>query len=596
MRSFAHASHSGVASPPFDPSDLHISPTRFLGAVSRARTSSPSPPNPQPPPLLDSSAVSRALPFARCVSAGTYGEVRMGSWHGQAVAVKILKNAADSLLCAFFLREVALTRRVHHPNVVRFLGAKTDAMPFMLVTEMLPMGDLHDYIQSKSPLGARQVLLFALDIARAMEYLHGLSPPIVHRDLKPQYTASLPFPPMPCHAASHLCSLSAHPPRIPNPPACPIRPLRPPHAATDRYMAPEAPLHGPRDRYMAPEVFRHEPYGTAVDVFSFAVLLHEMFEGGQQMKLLTPQEVARKYSLNVRPIFKARTYPPHVKDICTLHVHCFPTARLPVSLLPSTPPTPPPLSLIRHAYPPFHLSAPASPTTHLPHFPCDPLPHSPPAPFPDQLHSDLLATGPTPPHPAHPSPESPPSESPLKSKTPTPCPTLPLPPPIITSFIATCWLAPGPIAAPTLLQDPLFLWRLKSKQKPVSHSPFVPPPITSFIATCWHQDPLQRPPFSRIRHFLEQTLEALGPSPLSSLHHTATHTASGNAGTGSGGGGGFGGGCGGGNGGNRHSHFTRALNAMRDAGASAGNGLTGVDDGTQRVGDGMCRQVPCNIM
>ncbi|CAI7776518.1 unnamed protein product [Closterium sp. NIES-54] len=43
MRSFAHAGHSGLASPPFDPSDLHISPTRFLGAVSRAHCLSLSP-------------------------------------------------------------------------------------------------------------------------------------------------------------------------------------------------------------------------------------------------------------------------------------------------------------------------------------------------------------------------------------------------------------------------------------------------------------------------------------------------------------------------------------------------------------------------
>ncbi|CAI5969480.1 unnamed protein product [Closterium sp. NIES-65] len=313
MRSFAHASHSGVASPPFDPSDLHISPTRFLGA-------------------------------------GTYGEVRMGSWHGQAVAVKILKNAADSLLCTFFLREVALTRRVHHPNIVRFLGAKTDAMPFMLVTEMLPMGDLHDYIQSKSPLGARQVLLFALDIARAMEYLHGLSPPIVHRDLKP-------------HSVIQTSVYSHEQTRLLLSPLS-SSPFSPPPVSSPSVCSSCFPLavFTPRTyRYMAPEVFRHEPYGTPVDVFSFAILLHEMFEGGQQMKLLTPQEVARKYALNVRPVFKARTYPPHVKD---------------------------------------------------------------------------------------------------------------------------------------------------------------------FIATCWHQDPLQRPPFSKIRPFLEQTLEDLGPSPLSSLRNAAAHTAS----------------------------------------------------------------------
>ena len=32
------------------------------------------------------------------------------------------------------------------------------------------------------------------------------------------------------------------------------------------------------DRYMAPEVYRRESYGKSVDVFSFALIVHEVTE------------------------------------------------------------------------------------------------------------------------------------------------------------------------------------------------------------------------------------------------------------------------------------------------------------------------------
>lgn len=31
-------------------------------------------------------------------------------------------------------------------------------------------------------------------------------------------------------------------------------------------------------RYMAPEVFRHEPYNSRVDVYSFSMIVYQLFE------------------------------------------------------------------------------------------------------------------------------------------------------------------------------------------------------------------------------------------------------------------------------------------------------------------------------
>ena len=60
----------------------------------------------------------------------------------------------------------------------------------LLVTEYLSGGTLHSAIHSRkafnyAALTEREVLKYALDICRGMEYLHSLSPPMLHRDLKP---------------------------------------------------------------------------------------------------------------------------------------------------------------------------------------------------------------------------------------------------------------------------------------------------------------------------------------------------------------------------------------------------------------------------
>lgn len=45
-------------------------------------------------------------------------------------------------------------------------------------------------------------------------------------------------------------------------------------------------------KYMAPEVFRHEPYSMKVDVYSFAMVIYEIFEGFLNLK--DPAAFAKK--------------------------------------------------------------------------------------------------------------------------------------------------------------------------------------------------------------------------------------------------------------------------------------------------------------
>ncbi|KAG2248705.1 hypothetical protein Bca52824_088333 [Brassica carinata] len=122
------------------------------------------------------------------VGAGSFGTVHRAEWHGSDVAVKILsiQDFHDDQFREF-LREVAIMKRVRHPNVVLFMGAVTDRTRLSIVTEYLPRGSLFRLIHrpaSGELLDHRRRLRMALDVAKGLNYLHCLNPPVVHWDLK----------------------------------------------------------------------------------------------------------------------------------------------------------------------------------------------------------------------------------------------------------------------------------------------------------------------------------------------------------------------------------------------------------------------------
>jgi hypothetical protein len=73
------------------------------------------------------------------VGAGSFGTVYRADWHGSDVAVKVLtdQDVGEAQLKEF-LREIAIMKRVRHPNVVLFMGAVTKCPHLSIVTEYLP--------------------------------------------------------------------------------------------------------------------------------------------------------------------------------------------------------------------------------------------------------------------------------------------------------------------------------------------------------------------------------------------------------------------------------------------------------------------------
>ncbi|XP_076928678.1 receptor protein kinase TMK1-like [Bidens hawaiensis] len=124
---------------------------------------------------------------------GGFGTVYKGELHdGTKIAVKRMEcGVITGKGLAEFKSEIAVLTKVRHRNLVALLGYCLDGNEKLLVYEYMPQGTLSRHLfnwpeEGLSPLEWTRRLAIALDVARGVEYLHGLAQQsFIHRDLKP---------------------------------------------------------------------------------------------------------------------------------------------------------------------------------------------------------------------------------------------------------------------------------------------------------------------------------------------------------------------------------------------------------------------------
>ncbi|KAJ7278679.1 kinase-like domain-containing protein [Mycena rebaudengoi] len=119
------------------------------------------------------------------IAAGGFGDVFMGKFRGEDIAVKVLRifreTDIDELLKEFST-EIAIWRQLAHANVLPFYGVyrqDTSLSRVCLVCPWMENGHLVQFLKNNPDTNC---LPLALDIAQGLAYLH--SEKIVHGDLK----------------------------------------------------------------------------------------------------------------------------------------------------------------------------------------------------------------------------------------------------------------------------------------------------------------------------------------------------------------------------------------------------------------------------
>ncbi|KDD75764.1 protein kinase [Helicosporidium sp. ATCC 50920] len=249
---------------------------------------------------------------------GEFGVVHRARWCGTLVAAKILKASSD-IAVGDFRSEVEILRRVHHPNAVQFMGACTRHEPYVLVTELMRGGSLADAFRLSKAFTFRRALEVALDAARGLAYLHNprRASPILHRDLKPgnlMLSGS-------AYQSQEEVVFNSGVVKLADFGLSKTLPVNK-HSMNGTYK-----LTGETGsyRYMAPEVFRHEPYNSLVDVYSYSMIVYQLFEHVPPFQDLNPVEAARRAAMeHVRPGFVQLQAPsPEAAEIRALIQDCW---------------------------------------------------------------------------------------------------------------------------------------------------------------------------------------------------------------------------------------------------------------------------------
>lgn len=195
------------------------------------------------------------LTFMEMVGTGNFGKVVHGMYKGSVeVAIKMIRPncVSESGLKA----EARKLATLHHNNLVQLYGICSEANPLHIVTEFMKYGSLLSYIRRNKHKIVQETMKLIdvnIQVCEAMVYLE--SKGFIHRDLT---------------ARNCLVGENAI--------------IKVTDASLFRFVIDNEesrPAIEHRFRWAAPEVLLHQQYSSKGDVWSFGVLMWEVFTGGE---------------------------------------------------------------------------------------------------------------------------------------------------------------------------------------------------------------------------------------------------------------------------------------------------------------------------
>uniref|UniRef100_A0A3Q1IJ84 Serine/threonine-protein kinase DCLK2 n=1 Tax=Anabas testudineus TaxID=64144 RepID=A0A3Q1IJ84_ANATE len=111
---------------------------------------------------------------------------------GKEFALKIIDKAKCRGKEHLIESEVAVLRKVKHPNIIMLIEEVDTPSELYLVMELVKGGDLFDAITSSAKYTERDASIMIYNLAGALKYLHSMN--IVHRDIKPENLLVFEYP------------------------------------------------------------------------------------------------------------------------------------------------------------------------------------------------------------------------------------------------------------------------------------------------------------------------------------------------------------------------------------------------------------------
>ena len=202
----------------------------------------------------------------RILGEGAFSKVYLAKWREAFVVAKVINNEVLSVKKDIVLREIDIMSKLHHPNIVQFLGFVYN--PFIIVIEYLPCGDL----TSNNSLTKTQKINIIKDILKGLSYIHNRQPnTLIHRDIKPSNVLL---------TTSKLAKISdfglSKFYNNSNTKEIIIKTDLEKEKNKDKEK--DNTITVGTERYMAPEVKTTSTYNNKIDIYSCGILFYELFE------------------------------------------------------------------------------------------------------------------------------------------------------------------------------------------------------------------------------------------------------------------------------------------------------------------------------
>ncbi|XP_041738232.1 tyrosine-protein kinase TXK [Coregonus clupeaformis] len=194
------------------------------------------------------------LTLMKELGSGQFGVVRLGKWRALCkVAIKTINEGA--MHEEDFIEEAKIMMRLCHPKLVQLYGVCTRQRPLCIVTEFMDNGCLLHYLRQRGDtMGQPWLLSVCQDACEAMEYLETHS--FIHRDL----------------AARNCLVSDKNMVKV-----CDFGMTR--YVLDNQYTSSTGSKFPVK--WSPPEVLHYNKYSSKSDVWSFGVLMWEVFTEGK---------------------------------------------------------------------------------------------------------------------------------------------------------------------------------------------------------------------------------------------------------------------------------------------------------------------------